>query len=88
MVFAGGLADNIEPQFGLNNHRLEDIGLTLRPELRIEAYQKKIDQQDIYKEILKMLPGIWDDRRLQLQLKQPALHQHAGVRSASAPPST
>ncbi|MCA0249462.1 MAG: TolC family protein [Proteobacteria bacterium] len=58
VVFSGGLADNIEPQFGLNNHRLEDIGLTLRPELRIEAYQKKIDQQDIYKEILKMLPGI------------------------------
>ncbi|WP_368854889.1 TolC family protein, partial [Serratia marcescens] len=30
----------------------------LRPELRIEAYQQKIDRQDIYKEILKMLPGV------------------------------
>lgn len=58
IIYSGGLSESMEPQFGLNNHQLENIGLTLRPELRIEAYQKKIDQQDIYKEILKMLPGI------------------------------
>jgi outer membrane protein TolC len=37
---------------------LEEVGLILRPELRIEAYQQKIDRQDIYKEIIKMLPGV------------------------------
>ena len=58
LTFSSALAQDVEPQFGLNNHQLENIGLILRPELRIEAYQKKIDQQDVYKEILKMLPGI------------------------------
>ncbi len=57
LSFADSLTESIEPH-SLNNHQLETIGLTLRPELRIEAYQKKIDQQDVYKEILKMLPGI------------------------------
>ena len=56
-VFSGALGESVEPA-QLDNHRLENIGLALRPELRIEAYQKKIDQQDVYKEILKMLPGI------------------------------
>lgn len=55
--FSGNLMESVEPTY-LDNHRLEDLGLALRPELRIEAYQKKIDQQDVYKEILKMLPGI------------------------------
>lgn len=56
-AFTGNLGESIAPA-NLDNHRLENIGLALRPELRIEAYQKKIDQQDVYKEILKMLPGI------------------------------
>jgi hypothetical protein len=38
--------------------KLEMIGLAMRPELREEAYQGKIDQQDVYKEIVKMLPGV------------------------------
>jgi hypothetical protein len=37
---------------------LEETGLNLRPELREAAYQEKIDRQDIYKEIIKMLPGV------------------------------
>ena len=37
---------------------LEETGLNLRAELREAAYQEKIDRQDIYKEIIKMLPGI------------------------------
>jgi outer membrane protein TolC len=37
---------------------LEETGLNLRPELRESAYQEKIDRQDIYKEIIKMMPGI------------------------------
>lgn len=50
--------DALEPTFAINNHQLEDVGLAMRPELRIEVYQQKIDQQDVYKEILKMLPGV------------------------------
>ncbi|WP_081380432.1 TolC family protein [Novacetimonas hansenii] len=38
--------------------KLEDIGLVMRPELRMEAYQQKIDKQDVYKEIIRVLPGI------------------------------
>ena len=38
--------------------RLEETGLALRPELRVEAYQEKIDRQDIYKEMIRMMPGI------------------------------
>lgn len=45
-------ATQVDPQ------KLEAIGLAMRPELREEAYQEKIDQQDVYKEIVKMLPGV------------------------------
>ncbi|MGN6084625.1 TolC family protein [Trinickia sp.] len=38
--------------------KLEALGLAMRPELREEAYQEKIDQQDVYKEIVKMMPGV------------------------------
>ena len=37
---------------------LEETSLNLRPELREAAYEEKIDRQDIYKEIINMLPGI------------------------------
>ncbi len=37
---------------------LEQLGLNLRPELREAAYQEKIDRQDVYKEMIKMMPGI------------------------------
>jgi outer membrane protein TolC len=48
------LKQSAEP---IDTHRLEEIGLALRPELREEAYQERIDRQDVYKEILKMMPG-------------------------------
>lgn len=38
--------------------QLEATALDLRPELRQAEYQEKIDRQDIYKEIIKMMPGI------------------------------
>jgi outer membrane protein TolC len=50
--------NELRPFLGIDNHQLEDVGLALRPELRIEAYQEKVNRQDIYKEVLKMLPGI------------------------------
>jgi outer membrane protein TolC len=52
------------PQSALRNPPSVDVGaleetsLNLRPELREAAYQEKIDRQDIYKEIIKMLPGV------------------------------
>ena len=36
---------------------LENVALALRPELRVEGYQEKLDRQDIYKEIVRILPG-------------------------------
>jgi outer membrane protein TolC len=50
--------DDLRPVTRIDNHRLEDVSLAMRPELHIEAYQQKIDRQDVYKEILKMLPGV------------------------------
>src|SRR5262249_10119884 len=46
------------PYLAIDNHQLEDLGLALRAELRIESYQQKIARQDVYKEALKMLPGV------------------------------
>lgn len=43
---------------GSDTVRLEQAGLDYRPELREAAYQEKIDRQDVYKEIVKMLPGV------------------------------
>ena len=49
----------LAPQIlNLDMSRLEETGLALRPELRVEAYQEKIDRQDIYKEMIRMMPGI------------------------------
>jgi outer membrane protein TolC len=56
--YAASMPEDLSPLFGVNNHQLENIGLAMRSELRVEAYQQKIDQQDVYKEILKMMPGI------------------------------
>lgn len=41
-----------------DTHKLEEVGLFLRPELREEAYKQRVDRQDVYKEILKMMPGV------------------------------
>jgi outer membrane protein TolC len=50
--------ESFSPYLAIDNHQLEDIGLALRPELRIESYQQKVARQDVYKEALKMLPGV------------------------------
>jgi outer membrane protein TolC len=48
----------LTPPAHIDMAALEETGLNLRPELRESAYQEKIDRQDIYKEIIKMMPGI------------------------------
>lgn len=53
------VSGTLAPQnVSLDMSRLEETGLALRPELRVEAYQEKIDRQDIYKEMIRMMPGI------------------------------
>jgi outer membrane protein TolC len=52
------MPEAFNPYFAVDNQQLEELGLTLRPELRVEAYQQKIARQDVYKEALKMLPGV------------------------------
>ncbi|WP_246375931.1 TolC family protein [Gluconacetobacter takamatsuzukensis] len=52
------LPQDVRPIASLDNAALERMGLVMRPELRMEVYQQKIDRQDVYKEILKMMPGI------------------------------
>ena len=54
-----GMDVALQPPAGpVDPRKLEALGLALRPELREEAYQEKIDQQDVYKEMIKMMPGI------------------------------
>jgi len=54
-----GMDVALQPPSGpVDPRKLEALGLALRPELREEAYQEKIDQQDVYKEMVKMMPGI------------------------------
>ncbi len=57
VIFASTPAD-MSVNAKIDNHKLEDIGLALRPEMRIESYQQRIDRQDVYKEIVKMMPGV------------------------------
>jgi outer membrane protein TolC len=46
------------PPKSVDSRKLEELGLALRPELREEAYQEKVDRHDVYKEIMKMVPGV------------------------------
>lgn len=50
-------ADEAAPALKTELAKLEELGLTLRPDLREEAYQERIDRQTIYKEYVKMIPG-------------------------------
>lgn len=45
------------PQLNASLEELENKGLALRPDLREEAYQERIDKADIHKEIIRMLPN-------------------------------
>lgn len=49
---------NLHPPAAVDMAALETTALDLRPELREAAYDEKIDRQDIYKEIVKMMPGV------------------------------
>lgn len=73
------------PKLSLDRSQLETMGLLLRPDLREEAYQERISRNDVYKEMLKLLPGI----SLPLSLNYDSNHflvyqfwYEAGVRSA------
>jgi multidrug efflux system outer membrane protein len=46
------------PELALDTEQLETISLMLRPDIREEAYQERISRQDVYKEMLKILPGV------------------------------
>jgi len=37
---------------------LEMLGLSMRPELREEAYQERVDRSNLRKEIIRMMPGL------------------------------
>ncbi len=46
------------PPLAASVDELEDKGLALRPDLREEAYQERIDKTEVRKEILRMIPGV------------------------------
>ena len=48
----------VPPPLTASVEELEDKGLVLRPDLREEAYQERIDKSEVHKEILRMLPGV------------------------------
>ena len=46
------------PPLALSLEEMESKGLALRPDLREEVYQERIDKTEVHKEILRMLPGV------------------------------
>ncbi len=46
------------PQLATSLPELEDIGVFLRPDLREESYQERVDKDEVKKEMLRMFPGI------------------------------
>jgi multidrug efflux system outer membrane protein len=46
------------PQIDVSVDAMELYGVAFRPELREEAYQQRIDRQGVYREILRMFPGV------------------------------
>jgi outer membrane protein TolC len=46
------------PALAVSVGQLEAFGLVQRPDLREEAYQERISRNDMYKEILKIFPGL------------------------------
>lgn len=48
----------VPPVIAMSLEELESLGIYLRPDLREEAYQARIDREEVKKEMLRMLPGI------------------------------
>ncbi|CAG1769096.1 hypothetical protein BAC3_00051 [uncultured bacterium] len=46
------------PQLKASTEELEKIGLFYRPDLREEVYQERISRDEVWKEMLKILPGL------------------------------
>ena len=46
------------PRIGKDMEALHEYSLVFRPELREEAYQERIDRQNIKKEIIRVFPGV------------------------------
>jgi outer membrane protein TolC len=46
------------PAIGRDINKLQEYSLVFRPELREEAYQERIDRQNIKKEIIRVFPGV------------------------------
>lgn len=55
---------------------LEDKGLALRPDLREEAYQERIDKAEVYKEVIRMLPGVSLFANLNYDANKYLLNEH------------
>lgn len=48
---------SVPRSFAVDVATMELMGLSQRPELREEAYQERVDRNNLYKEIVRMLPG-------------------------------
>jgi outer membrane protein TolC len=48
----------VPPVLKANMEELEKLGLFYRPELREEMYQERISRDEVWKEMLKILPGL------------------------------
>ena len=50
--------EHVPPQLKVSTIELENLGLFYRPELREEIYQERISRDEVWKEILKTMPGL------------------------------
>lgn len=46
------------PQLKIKTEEMEKLGLFFRPDLREEVYQERISRDEVWKEILKIFPGV------------------------------
>jgi len=58
IVLAGAETTPEPPELKITSAELEDLGLFYRGDLREEIYQERISRADVWKEMLKVMPGL------------------------------
>ncbi len=75
-IVVPGDADLSPPNLSASLAELETIGVYLRPDLREESYQARIDKYEVKKEMLRMVPGMSVLSNLNYDDNKYLVHQH------------
>lgn len=75
-LLAPGEAMMTPPPLPASLAELENKGLAMRSDLREEAYQERIDKLEVYKEIIRMLPGVSLFAGINYDVNKFLVHEH------------